>query len=35
MLYTVDKYHIALTRDDDERRVQTDGITKLARGYLA
>lgn len=35
MLHTVDKYQIALTGDDDETCVQTDGITNLARGYLA
>ena len=34
-LYTVDKYKIALNRDNDKRLVQTDGITTLARGYVA
>ena len=32
--YTVNKYKIALNRDDDKRTVQTDGITILARGYV-
>ena len=31
--YTVNKYKIALNRDDDKRIVQADGITTLARGY--
>ena len=31
---TVNKHKIALSRDDDERIVQVDGITTLARGYL-
>ena len=34
-VYTVNKYKIALNRDDDKRIVQADGITTLARGYLA
>ena len=34
-VYTVNKYEIALNRDDDKRIVQTDGITTLARGYVA
>ena len=34
-VYTVDKYKIALNRDDDKRLVQTDGITTLARVYVA
>ena len=34
-VYTVNKYKIALNRDDDKRIVQTDGITTLARGYVA
>ena len=33
--YTVNKYKIALNRDDDKRLVQADGITTLARGYAA
>ena len=33
--YTVNKYKIALNRDDDKRVVQVDGITTLARGYVA
>ena len=32
---TVNKYKIALHRDDDKRIVQADGITSLARGYVA
>ena len=32
---TVNKYKIALNRDDDKRIVQVDGITTLARGYVA
>ena len=32
---TVNKYKIALNRDDDKRLVQADGITTLARGYVA
>ena len=34
-VYTVNKHKIALNRDDDERFVQADGITILARGYVA
>ena len=34
-VYTVNKYKIALNRDDDKRVVQADGITTLARGYVA
>ena len=34
-VYTVSKHKIALNRDDDKRIVQTDGITTLARGYVA
>ena len=34
-VYTVNKYKIALNRDDDKRLVQADGITTLARGYVA
>ena len=34
-VYTVNKYKIALNRDDDKRTVQADGITTLARGYVA
>ena len=33
-VYTVNKYKIALNRDDDKRLV-VDGITTLARGYIA
>ena len=33
--YTVNKCKIALNRDDDKRIVQVDGITTLARGYVA
>ena len=33
--YMVNKRKIALNRDDDKRIVQTDGITTLARGYVA
>ena len=32
-IYTVNKYKIALNRDDDKRIVQPDCITTLARGY--
>ena len=34
-VYTVNKYKIALKRDDDKRLVHADGITALARGYVA
>ena len=34
-VYTVNKHKIALNRDDDNRLVQTNGITTLVRGYLA
>ena len=34
-LCTVNKYRIALNRDDDKRLVQADGIATLARGYVA
>ena len=34
-VYTVNKYKIALNRDDDKRILQADGITTLARGYIA
>ena len=34
-VYTVNKHQIALNRDDDKRLVQADGITTLARGYVA
>ena len=34
-VYTVNKYKIALSRDDDKRLVQADGITTLTRGYAA
>ena len=34
-VYTINKYKIALNRDDDKRIVQADGITTLARGYTA
>ena len=34
-VYTVNKYKMALNRDGDERVVQGDGITALARGYVA
>ena len=33
--YTVKKDKIALNRDEDKRVVQADGITTLARGYVA
>ena len=32
---TVNKHKIGLNRDDDKRLVQADGITTLARGYVA
>ena len=34
-VYTVKKHKIALNREDDKRVVQADGITTLARGYVA
>ena len=34
-VYTVNKYKIALNRDNDKRILQADGITTLARGYIA
>ena len=34
-VYTVNKHKIVLNRDDDKKLVQTDGITTLARGYVA
>ena len=34
-VYTVNKYKIALDRDDNKRIVRADGITTLARGYVA
>ena len=34
-VHTVDKHKIALNRDNDKKLVQTDGITTLARGYVA
>ena len=34
-VYTVNKHKIALNRDNDKRLVQADGITTLARGYVA
>ena len=34
-VYTVNKYKVALNRDDDKRLVQLDGITTLGRGYGA
>ena len=34
-MYTVNKHKIALNRDGDKRLVQVDGITTLARGYVA
>ena len=33
-VYMVNKHKIALKRDDDNRPVQADGITTLARGYV-
>ena len=33
-VYTVNKYKIALNRDDDQRLTQVDGITTLARGNV-
>ena len=34
-VYPVNKRKIALNRDDDKRLVQADGITALARRYVA
>ena len=34
-VYAVNKYKIVLNRDDDKRVVQTNGITTLAKGYVA
>ena len=34
-VYTVNKYKIALNRDDGKRIVQTGGMTTLAKGYAA
>ena len=34
-VYTVNKHKIALNRDGDKRLAQVDGITTLARGYVA
>ena len=34
-VYTVNKYKIVLNRNDDKRLVQADGITTLAREYVA
>ena len=34
-VYTVNKHKVALNRDDDKRLVQADGMTTLARGYVA
>ena len=34
-IYTVNKHKIALSRDDDKRIVQADGITTLARGHVS
>ena len=34
-VYTVNKYKIALNRDDDKRIVPADRITTVARGYVA
>ena len=34
-VYTVNKDKLALNRDSDNSVVQADGITKLARGYVA
>ena len=31
-LYTVNKFKMALNRDDDKRVVHADGITTLTRG---
>ena len=34
-VYTVNKDKLALNRDSDKRVVEADGITTLARGYVA
>ena len=34
-VYTANKHKIALNRDNDKRVVQADGVTTLARGYVA
>ena len=34
-VYIVNKHKIALNRDYDKRVLQANGITTLARGYLA
>ena len=34
-VYLVNKYTIALNRDNDKRIVQVDGIATLARGHVA
>ena len=34
-VYTVNKYKLALNRDDSQRIVHADGITTLASGYIA
>ena len=34
-VYTVNKHKVALNRDDDKRLAQADGITTLARRYVA
>ena len=34
-VYIVNKHKIALNRDDDKRVLQANGITTLARGYVA
>ena len=34
-VYTDNKHKIDLNRNDDKRLVQADGITTLARGYVA
>ena len=33
-VFTVNKCKIALNRDDDKRKIQEDGITTLARGFV-
>ena len=34
-LYTISKRKIAFSRDNNKKSVEADGITMLARGYLA